>query len=320
MSYNYNKVYNYSTNLNKIATYLKQKASVICISVAYDLKYKVIGDEFYKADLPIPTAIIEFNWGYILIYKIIEQAKTNTAKTMLDDIKKRFVITLQKRTNAIKVQISNPYFLFKNLDNKLNYFTSDNIYGMRYLSNFLESNINIQKDEIKFNDKIYKELAKQTTDPKEIKILEKLSDDAIFDTLRELAYRFYSANGYINEEVLYQLGLSANIPEKTHKGRVLEYKSRAIVDWINKNYNKKKNFTEYKRKLNDEELKMTRQELAKQTHKLRKINSKAKVEKAIEKLKIKELKVSVRNIAKEAGISTTTAQKYLKELRENNLI
>jgi len=353
MSYNYNKVYNYNITLNKISNYFRETASLICISVAYTTKSN--DDDFYKADLPVPTAIIQFSEHYVLIYQIIEQAKSNNAKKMFSDIKKRFVITLKNKTNATQVKLITPFLIARNLDYKQNYIISNNTYGMRYLSGCLDSispfdltlkeqikafeystnkKISIkelkqiqsktQKEfaEIKYNN-VYDKIAKLSNNQTEIKLLEKLTDDEIFDTLRELAYRFYASNSYINEEILYQLGLSAGVPEKTSKGRVLEYKTKAIVEWINKKFNKKDNINNwnYKRKTKtNKDYEMTRKDNITKINKLRAIDRQKKVEQAVESLKFLNERISVRKVAEYAKISTKTAQKYLKELREKGVI
>jgi len=295
----------------------------LAVAVYWDLKGNVRGDEFIQAELPIPTIFIDTGRYYILAYALLDKPNTKEAKEMFVDLQKRLCKTIINNSTAFKVmplkQGTAKYIMLQNL-NKI--IISNNKYGMRYLANIrdLES-LSEEKEDIKFEKEKFDKLLQTATNQQEIKILEKLSDDAIFDTLRELAYRFYSANGYINEEILYQLGLSANIPEKTKKGKVLEYKSKAIVEWINKNYTSKKNFTEYKRKTkNDKELEMTRKQHITKINKLRAIDKKKKVEQAVESLKFLQEKITIRKVAEFAKVSKSTAEKYLKELKEQGII
>jgi len=295
----------------------------LSVAVYWDLKGNVHGDEFIQAELPIPTIFIDTGRYYILAYTLLDKPNTPNAKEMLADLQKRLCKTIINNSTAFKViplKIGTAkYIILQNLDKII---LSNNKYGMRYLANIqsLESLETEKKENIKFEKEKFDKLIQTAQSPQEIKILEKLSDDAIFDTLRELAYRFYSANNYITEEVLYQLGLSAGVPEKTKKGKVLEYKSKAIVKWINKNYNSKRNFTKYNRKLTKEAYEMTRKQHITNINKLRAINKKKKVEQAVESLKFLQEKITIRKVADFAKVSKSTAEKYIKELREQGII
>ena len=300
----------------------------LSIAIYWDLKGNVRGDEFIQAELPIPTIFIDTGRYYILAYTLLDKPNTKEAQQMYLDLQKRFCKTIINNSTAFKViplkQGTAKYIMLQNLDKII---LSNNKYGMRYLSNIssLESLEAEKENSIKFEKEKFDKLLQTAQTQKEIKILEKLSDDAIFDTLRELAYRFYSANGYITEEVLYQLGLSAGVPEKTKKGKVLKYKSKAIVEWINKNYNSKKNFTEYKRKLTDKEYLMTRQEISKKNAQKKFNEARKKVANMVTGMfageyKKKDGSWNVSKIAKETNLSRPTITKHLKILKEEGII
>jgi len=326
--YNYDKNYIINTaNLSK--SQLIQNNSFLAVAIYFDLKNNVRGDEFIQAELPIPTIFINTGRYYIIAYALLDKPNTKQAKEMFDDLQKRFCKTIINNSTAFKVmplkQNTLKYIMLQNLDKLV---ISPNRYGMRYLANIqsLESLETEKKENIKFDKKKFDKLIQIAQTPQEIKILEKLSDDAIFDTLRELAYRFYSANNYITEEVLYQLGLSAGVPEKTKKGKVLEYKSKAIVKWINKNYNSKKNFTKYKRKTkNNKELLMTRQENIKKIHENKKETTKKKILNLItgmfaDEYKKKNGTINIMKLSKDLKMSRTTITKHLKLLKEEGIV
>jgi len=301
----------------------------LSIAIYWDLKGNVRGDEFIQAELPIPTIFIDTGRYYILAYTLLDKPNTKEAQQMYLDLQKRFCKTIINNSTAFKViplkQGTAKYIMLQNLDKII---LSNNKYGMRYLSNIssLESLEAEKENSIKFEKEKFDKLLQTAQTQKEIKILEKLSDDAIFDTLRELAYRFYSANSYITEEVLYKLGLSAGVPEKTKKGRVLEYKSRAIVEWINKNYNSKKNFVDYKRKTkNDKELEMTRRENMIKLNEKKFNEARKKIMNMItgmfaDEYKKKDGSFNIMKLSKDLKMSRTTITKHLKLLKEEGII
>jgi len=329
--YNYDKnysIYNAKTQLQLNIINVIKYNSFLAVAVYWDLKNNVMGDEFIQAELPIPTIFIDAGRYYILAYALLDKPNTQQAKDMYIDIQLRLCKTIINNSTAFKViPLKHGTAKYIMLQNQEKIILSNNKYGMRYLANIqsLES-LSEEKETITYDKEKFDKLLQTATDPREIKTLEKMSDDAIFDTLRELAYRFYSVNNYINEDVLYQLGLSANVPEKTNKGKVLEYKSRAIVDWINKNYNSKKNFTTYKRKTKTQkELEMTRVENIKKIHENKKENTRKKILNLLtgmfaDEYKKKDNSYNVSKIAKDTNLSRPTIIKHLKILKEEKII
>jgi len=76
----------------------------------------------------------------------------------------------------------------------------------------------------------------------------------------------------------------------------------------------------YVRKLNDEEYEMQKREIALKNSKMRAEKTKEKVYKAIEKLKEQGEKISSRKIKELANVSLNSAQKYLRQAKEEGII
>jgi len=103
------------------------------------------------------------------------------------------------------------------------------------------------------------------------------------------------------------------LDEKRAKDKsTLRAKCRSVWQWYNN-----RNWTIPKRK---GEWEMTRSERAKANAKLKAIKAEAKVKAAVESLKFLGEKISVRNVAKQAGVADRTAMKYLKQLKEEGKI
>jgi response regulator of citrate/malate metabolism len=94
-------------------------------------------------------------------------------------------------------------------------------------------------------------------------------------------------------------------------------KAKAIYNWVMENYQNRWN---YKRKLTDKEYEMTRREHIIKVNKQKAKKTKEKVYKAIKLLKEKNEKISVRKVMKEAKVSKSSAEKYLKQAREEGII
>ena len=65
---------------------------------------------------------------------------------------------------------------------------------------------------------------------------------------------------------------------------------------------------------------MTRKEIALKNSQMRAQKTKEKVYKAIQELKEKEEKITIKNIIIHANVGYTSAQKYLKQAREEGII
>jgi hypothetical protein len=89
----------------------------------------------------------------------------------------------------------------------------------------------------------------------------------------------------------------------------LKAKCRSVWNWYSE-----RNWT-----ITRKEWEMTRSERAKANAKLKAIRAENKVKTAIESLKFLGEKITVRSVAKQAGVAKATAEKYLRKFREEEL-
>ena len=179
----------------------------------------------------------------------------------------------------------------------------------------------------------YLEYRKNKTDYRALELLAsateyKESDDAFFDWLRFKVYDFVKENGknaltldycrelaIIGYEIMgHKKGISTPLA-----------KAKAIYEWVIENYQVRKEFENvsnwnYVRKLSDEEYEMQKRELALKNSQMRAQKTKEKVYKAIQELKEKGEKVTIRKIKELAKVSINSASKYLKQAKEEGII
>ena len=285
------------------------------------------GDEWIELYLPVPNVIIYPNSknGVFIGYFIEGFFRTKNNRKFLQDIIKRFEKTFLKLPHIGYIEkIKHPPII----DNKTTgYLQLDVIYSLKDFSKTLESldyKVSKKEEQIK-NLKISKVLGEK-----------KITDDALFDYMRFIAYDFVKANGKdaLTREYLEQIGEIGNeVLGKTKEPSTIRAKAKSIYNWIMENYQIKeikkdyqdykqiKKITKgYKRKLTDEEYEMTRKENILQINQKRAEKAKAKVYKAIEKLKEKQENIGIKKVAKVANVSVNTARKYLKQAREEGIV
>ena len=285
------------------------------------------GDEWIELYLPVPNVIIYPNSknGVFIGYFIEGFFRTKNNRKFLQDIIKRFEKTFLKLPHIGYIEkIKHPPII----DNKTTgYLQLDVIYSLKDFSKILESldyEVSKKEEQIK-NLKISKVLGEK-----------KITDDALFDYMRFIAYDFVKANGKdaLTREYLEQIGEIGNeVLGKTKEPSTIRAKAKSIYNWIMENYQIKeikKNYQDYKqikkitkgykRKLTDEEYEMTRKENILQINQKRAEKAKAKVYKAIEKLKEKQENIGIKKVAKVANVSVNTARKYLKQAREEGIV
>ena len=285
------------------------------------------GDEWIELYLPVPNVIIYPNSknGVFIGYFIEGFFRTKNNRKFLQDIIKRFEKTFLKLPHIGYIEkIKHPPII----DNKTTgYLQLDVIYSLKDFSKILESldyEVSKKEEQIK-NLKISKILGEK-----------KITDDALFDYMRFIAYDFVKTNGKeaLTREYLEQIGEIGNeVLGKTKEPSTIRAKAKSIYNWIMENYQIKeikkdyqdykqiKKITKgYKRKLTDEEYEMTRKENILQINQKRAEKAKAKVYKAIEKLKEKQENIGIKKVAKVANVSVNTARKYLKQAREEGIV
>ena len=286
------------------------------------------GDEWIELYLPVPNVIIYPNSknGVFIGYFIEGFFRTKNNRKFLQDIIKRFEKTFLKLHHIGYIErIKHPPII----DNKTTgYLQLDVIYSLKDFSKTLESldyEVSKKEEQIK-NLKISKELGEK-----------KITDDALFDYMRFIAYDFVKANGKeaLTREYLEQIGeLGNEVLGKTKEPSTIRAKAKSIYNWIMENYkvpevkkdNKNKevknvnNWNYVRKTKNNEELLMTRKEIALKNAKIRAEQTKKKVYKAIEELKKKGEKVTILKIAKIANVNKNSANKYLKQAREEGIV
>jgi hypothetical protein len=269
-----------------------------------------IGTEWLDIGLPTPTLFIKTGFGAYIGYAIEGFFATKKNKKFLAHIFIRLKLTFANENASIRIIPYPP-----NLDYLPDYAVlTDKIYNLRDdIAPILVSISKTMQKQIK-NLKISKVLGEK-----------KITDDALFDYMRFIAYDFVKANGKeaLTREYLEQIGEIGNeVLGKTKEPSTIRAKAKSIYNWIMENYNigSGVNNWNYKRKLTDEEYEMEKKEIALKNARMRAEQTKSKVYEAIEKLKKQGEKVTVRKIKELAKVSMNSATKYLRQAREEGII
>jgi hypothetical protein len=298
---------NYSKKSDIYKTKLKLLLNDIANKRGFLLAFRIwgAGTEIFDTFLPLPNLFKRLNDNsYIVAWLIEGYFLTKQNQKFLKDVIKRVISTLEK-FNILRIEWIGWINFTKINDNDIIHL---NAYSL--------------KDDISR----YLDYKKENNDYKALELFAscteyKASDDAFFDWLRFKVYDFVKENGknaltldycrelaIIGYEIMgHKKGLSTPLA-----------KAKAIYNWIMKNYNPKGSNWNYKRKLTDEELEMTRKERALK-------NSQTQYEKAHKKImslitgifkddyKKKNGKWHISKIANDLGMSRDTIRKHLKD-------
>ena len=318
---------NYSTNQknykvfnSSISIYCRAKKYIINTPIfienliakkeAFILAFRVWGDtsEIFDSFLPLPNILKKIDMhSYVIAWLIEGYFLTKENQKFLKDIIEKISDTLI-HYGAAKIEWIGWIILAKLTPNDI---LSTQIYNLKDdIAPFTQSDKKAKR-------KSYKalELLASYHEYKE-------SDDAFFDWLRFKVYDFVKENGknaltldyckelaIIGYEIMgHKKGISTPLA-----------KAKAIYNWVMENYNPKSNWN-YQRKLTDEEYEMTRKEHILRVNQQKALKTKEKVYKAIIKLKENNEKITVRKVMQEAGVSKNSANKYLKQAREEGII
>jgi len=285
-------------------------------------KDKRIFGDWLDAELPQPTLIVESWDGYFIGYAINGQIKTKEQKNFYKDLALRLKKTLIKRTNLVRVENSSVWALQYALEGGYVEILKHS-YEMKELASFCES-LSKKEEEKKI-------LQNQTT-KEEFAIYSltyEKSEDALFDFIRFKAYDYKRINmingvetkledlenycraiGDLGYSVIGGKGISTAIA-----------KAKSIAEWTYYNYTaKRKDRRKYKTKKELQRLKMSREENIKKIHQLRTTQTKEKIYNAIKELKEKNEKITIRKVAEVAEVNKNTANKYIKQAREQGII
>jgi len=279
------------------------------------------GDEWIELYLPTPNIIIypKNKNGVFIGYAIDGFFGTSKAKKFLEDIIKRFEITFLSLDNISYVErVYHPPIVDENTHYILQL---EKIYSLKDFSTILKSlnsKKTSKKEQVIKNLKVAKALGER-----------KITDDALFDYMRFIAYDFAKANGKeaLTREYLEKIGEIGNeILGKTKEFSTIRAKAKAIYNWIMENYRVRKelenvnNWNYVRKTKDDEELLMTRKENILEINKKRAEKTKRKVYEAIEKLKEQKENIGIKKVAKVANVSVNTARKYLRQAKEEGII
>jgi len=274
------------------------------------------GDEWIELYLPTPNVIIypKGKNGVFIGYFIEGFFGTKRNRKFLRDIIKRFEKTFLKLSHIGYIErIKHPPIID---DKTTGHIQLDIIYSLKDFSKILDSldyQVSKKEEQIK-NLKVAKSIGEK-----------KVTDDALFDYMRFIAYDYVKAYGKeaLTKEYLEQIGeLGNEVLGKTKEPSAIRIKAKAIYNWIMENYQVGNgiNNWNYKRKLSDEEYEMQKKELALKNAKIRAEKTKKKVYEAIEKLKEQEEKITSVKIMEIAKVSKNSALKYLKQAKEEGII
>ena len=300
--------------------YNKKNAFLNCFWLFFELTGT--GIEWLDIGLPTPTLFIKTSFGAYVAYAIEGFFATEKNKKFLADIFIRLKLTFANQNTSIRILPYPP-----NLDNLPDYaILIDKVYNLR--DNIAPALISISKimQEQEKNLKVAKALEDR-----------KITDDALFDYMRFIAYDFVKTNGKeaLTKEYLEEIGeLGNEILGKTKEPSTIRAKAKSIYNWIMENYkvpevkkdNKNKevknvnNWNYVRKTKNNEELLMTKQELALKNSQERAKKTKEKVYRAIKQLKENKEKVTSQKIMEIAKVSKNSALKYMRQAREEGII
>ena len=274
------------------------------------------GDEWLQLYLPTPNLIIypRNKNGVFIGYFIEGFFGTKKAKQFLTDIIKRFEKTFLRLSNVGYVErIKHSPIIDENTNC---HFQMEVIYSLKDFSRILDSldnKVSKKEEEIE-NLKIARAIGEK-----------KVTDDALFDYMRFIAYDFVKANGKeaLTREYLEQIGEIGNeVLNKTKEPSTIRAKAKSIYNWIIENYNENGsgvNNWNYKRKTkNDKELAMTRRERALSNSKKRYDEAHKKIISLATGMFADEYKkadgsYNINKIAKDTGYSRKTVYKHLRD-------
>jgi len=275
------------------------------------------GDEWIELYLPVPNVIIypKGKNGVFIGYFIEGFFGTEKNRKFLKDIIKRFEKTFLKLSHIGYIErIKHPPILDNKADFRLQF---DVIYSLKDFSRILDSldyQVSKKEEQIE-NLKIAKALGER-----------KITDDALFDYMRFIAYDFVNTNGKkaLTKEYLEKIGeLGNEILGKTKEFSTIKAKAKAIYKWVIKNYSGGQNVNNWnyiRKTKNDKEWKELKMKALLKYKEQQKKTTKEKIKKVAIELKSKNIKPTILKIKDLTNLSKNTVAKYLKELKEEGTI
>ena len=267
--------------------------------------------------LPIPNIILypKGKNGIFIGYFIEGFFATPSNKKFLQDIIKRFEKSFLKISNVGYIErIKHPPIL----DDKINFrLQMDKIYSLKDFSTILDSldyQVSKKQKQIE-NLKIANAIGKR-----------KITDDALFDYMRFIAYDFVKQHGKqaLTKEYLEEIEYIGNeILGKTKEPSTIRAKAKSIYNWIQENYtigSGTNNWNYVRKTKDDKECKELKVEALLKYKQKQKKENKQKVKEVALNLKKQGIKPTILRIKDILGMSKATIAKYLRELKEEGLI
>lgn len=134
-------------------------------------------------------------------------------------------------------------------------------------------------------------------------------DDAIFWAIKLEAIAQIRARGWLDHDTLKEWAFELFITKAKDRS-TLKAKVRNVWQW----------YKDRDWKIDDRSFTMTRSEAMAKAREVKSERAKAKIQGAINILRLYGKKITAKAIAEEAGIAEKTAQKYLKQLKEEGAI
>lgn len=264
-------------------------------------------------DLPTPAIYHSRDGTPCLFWRVDGFFNTNNSRAFFQDIKTRICDTLQATI------LSYPPDSLHTVQN------------IAKLSEFRGLN-SIKNDGWRKHLDTLTLLEKNDNRTKEEKII---SDDRLFDVMRFSAYDYVKAHGKeaLTVEFIEQIGQEAK--DRFNKSYSdARGKAKAIYVWVMENYTisgqysnmtkeqKARHVKEWRdlQKLKKGEDVMSRADAAAKATKARQERTKAKINGAINVLRLYGKKITAEAVAEEAKIARGTAQKYIKQLKAEGAI
>ena len=242
------------------------------------------GIEWLDLDLPTPTLLKHINNGYLVGWAIEGSFRTRKSQEFLNDIIARFLITFREyeieRLPYRPTDVENAHVV-------------DIIYCLKDFSRKLRS----------------------IPTRKYVPARADSFADHTFWAIKLYAEDMIRETGFIVYESLETWAMENFIGKKERS--TIRAKCRSVWNWYSERDFKLPNRKKYET-IEEwyEESRMTRKERMIELNRRRAEEKKAKVLGAIRALEYLGEKITVRKVAEYAGISTRTAHKYLKEIRE----
>lgn len=272
------------------------------------------GYEWMDYGLPTPQPFFNADGTISLLWWIDNSVDTKKSRAFMADIQTRLSITLNGQIATIPPLAD--------------ITPANNVIGLKSFSKQLKS---IKDPSWRKHLDVLSLLERSDTRPEN----ERLNVDRLFDVMRFAAYDYVKAHGKGGLTLEYIQGIGMQSKDDFGKARSdVKSKAKAIFYWVMEYYaisgqysnmtkeQKARHVKEWRhlQKLKRGEQIMTRSEAATKATAVKQERTKAKIQGAINVLRLYGKKITAEAVAEEAKIARGTAQKYVKQLKEEGVI